>query len=171
MNWDAIGAVGQILGAAAVFISLGYLAVQLKISNVTARHSSQNAFLADYGRMLESLYKDPELVQLLRHTLAHGFNRLKGAEQQRVHYVMVQNHMLTFNMYLQMQAGHFDRRIANPLIHYFASICKAPAVREWWEPQRGLWDRGYIAYIDSLINDPNLPSLEQVQPWWTEPAT
>ena len=30
MNWDAIGAVGEILGALAVFISLVYLAVQVR---------------------------------------------------------------------------------------------------------------------------------------------
>jgi hypothetical protein len=36
MNWDAIGAVGQVLGSIAVFITLGYLAVQV-------RHARQEA--------------------------------------------------------------------------------------------------------------------------------
>jgi hypothetical protein len=30
MNWDAIGAIGQVLGSVAVFITLGYLAVQVR---------------------------------------------------------------------------------------------------------------------------------------------
>jgi hypothetical protein len=30
MNWDAIGAVGEILGAIAVFVSLLYLAIQIR---------------------------------------------------------------------------------------------------------------------------------------------
>ena len=33
MNWDAIGAVGEILGAAALFASLIYLALQIRIQN------------------------------------------------------------------------------------------------------------------------------------------
>lgn len=34
MNWDAIGAVGEIVGALAVVISLVYLASQIRIQNV-----------------------------------------------------------------------------------------------------------------------------------------
>ena len=30
MNWDAIGAIGQMLGSIAVFVTLGYLAVQVR---------------------------------------------------------------------------------------------------------------------------------------------
>jgi len=30
MNWDAIGAVGRMLGSVAVFITLGYLATQIR---------------------------------------------------------------------------------------------------------------------------------------------
>ena len=56
MNWDAIGAIGQILGAAAVFISLGYLAVQLKVANLTAKHAAQNAIIGDYSRLLADTY-------------------------------------------------------------------------------------------------------------------
>jgi len=37
MNWDAIGAVGEIVGAAAVVVSLIYLARQMRMSNKLAR--------------------------------------------------------------------------------------------------------------------------------------
>ena len=31
MNWDAIAAIGQVLGSLAVFITLGYLALQVPL--------------------------------------------------------------------------------------------------------------------------------------------
>ena len=37
MNWTAIGAVGEIFGALAVFLSLIYLATQIRQSNNQAR--------------------------------------------------------------------------------------------------------------------------------------
>ncbi len=40
MNWDAIGAVGEILGAIAVVVSLVYLATQINTSNKAVRQSS-----------------------------------------------------------------------------------------------------------------------------------
>jgi hypothetical protein len=33
MSWDAIGAVGEVLGAIGVFASLGYLAIQIRQSS------------------------------------------------------------------------------------------------------------------------------------------
>ena len=36
MNWDAIGAVGEVLGATVVFITLVYLAMQVKSAKLTA---------------------------------------------------------------------------------------------------------------------------------------
>jgi len=37
MNWDAIGAVSEIVGAAAVVISLMYLAVQIRNQNAESK--------------------------------------------------------------------------------------------------------------------------------------
>jgi hypothetical protein len=39
MNWDAIGAIGQTLGSVAVFVTLGYLAVQARNTRDEARRS------------------------------------------------------------------------------------------------------------------------------------
>ena len=39
MNWEAIGAIGEIVGAAAVVFSLGYLAVQIRNQNSESRAS------------------------------------------------------------------------------------------------------------------------------------
>ena len=48
MNWDAISAVGEILGALAVFVSLIYLARQIKFSALSTR-SQMEADLAQRG--------------------------------------------------------------------------------------------------------------------------
>ena len=37
MNWEAIGAVGEILGAIAVLLSLAYLAVQIRQNTASVR--------------------------------------------------------------------------------------------------------------------------------------
>ncbi len=39
MNWDAIGAIGEILGALAVIATLAYLATQVKSMKI--RHSAR----------------------------------------------------------------------------------------------------------------------------------
>ena len=53
MNWDAIGAVGEIIGALAVVATLGYLALQVKTNTAAVNQASRQATLsgrAEAGR-------------------------------------------------------------------------------------------------------------------------
>ena len=43
MNWEAIGAIGEILGATVVFITLVYLAIQVKHAKVSAADANRLA--------------------------------------------------------------------------------------------------------------------------------
>ena len=45
MNWDATGAIGEIIGATAVVISLIYLAGQIRISNRASRQAAEQHML------------------------------------------------------------------------------------------------------------------------------
>ena len=47
MNWEAIGAVGEILGATAVLITLGYLAVQVRQSTRAMKTSTSSSLNHD----------------------------------------------------------------------------------------------------------------------------
>ena len=168
MDWDAIGAIGQMLGAAAVFISLGYLAVQLKTANLTARHASLNAFISDYNRYMADLYLNPGVVELVQKGAAGGRALLDRIEQERFHLLMTASHFFTLNMHVQSKARQFDNTIAVPLLRYFAAICKTKGGREWWSSYKLGWNHESTAQIDALIADPNVPSLSDMQPWWGE---
>ena len=52
MNWDAIGAIGQMLGSIAVFVTLGYLAVQVR----HARSETRRALSQGRGEALRDLF-------------------------------------------------------------------------------------------------------------------
>jgi len=53
MNWDAIGAVGQVLGSIAVFVTLGYLAIQVKHAQSEARRALSQGRGDGFRAMLE----------------------------------------------------------------------------------------------------------------------
>ena len=47
MNWDALGAVGEIVGAAAVVLTLGYLSVRIRRNSKSSRQQSYNDLQLD----------------------------------------------------------------------------------------------------------------------------
>jgi len=57
MNWDAIGAVGEIVGALAVVVTLAYLALQVRAST---RESEANAFAvtSDHRTMIRGQFME-----------------------------------------------------------------------------------------------------------------
>src|SRR5262245_26216942 len=166
MNWDAIGAVGQILGALAVFVSLGYLALQVKVANASARQSSQNALISDYHNTLQMFAQDPELTELIRRGANGGLEVLDGNEQTRFNYLMYSEYMRAQNMYRQLLSNQFDSHIARPLIVFFAQLCKTIGGSDWWRLTKGGADSDFVAHIDSLLANPKLMQLQNSQPWY-----
>jgi len=74
MNWDAVGAIGEIVGAAVVVVTLAYLAIQVR----HARDEARRALSQGRGEALRSLIEqqvDPKINALSVET-----NRALGAE-------------------------------------------------------------------------------------------
>jgi hypothetical protein len=55
MNWDALGAIGEIIGAAGVIVSLLYLASQVRNNSRQLRHSSAQAVLDKLNGLIGQL--------------------------------------------------------------------------------------------------------------------
>ena len=65
MNWDAAGAIGEIIGAVAVVATLAYLATQIRHSNNQAGANMGARILDEYKRMQEVSLSNPQLSDLL----------------------------------------------------------------------------------------------------------
>ena len=72
MNWDAIGAVAELVGAAAVLATLIYLAVQTTLTRKAAEqtakfglHQATKEVLETYSRWRSQLIGTPELARIL----------------------------------------------------------------------------------------------------------
>lgn len=65
MNWDAIGAIGELAGAATVVISVLYLALQVRQTNRKSATDSGTEVLAEMNRLQEFVFSDPGGAALL----------------------------------------------------------------------------------------------------------
>ena len=64
MNWDAIGAVGELLGSTAVFVTLGYLALQMRQASRNQKSLMQQGRTARYVEII-SARTQPHLAEEL----------------------------------------------------------------------------------------------------------
>ncbi len=64
MNWEAIGAIGEIIGAIAVVATLGYLALQIRHQNAANRINAVNSILQGFDQLDLLLAQDESLAAL-----------------------------------------------------------------------------------------------------------
>jgi len=65
MNWDAIGAVSELVGGITVVVSVLYLALQVKQSNRQSASASGTEVLTEMSRLQEFVFSDPGGATLL----------------------------------------------------------------------------------------------------------
>jgi len=82
MNWDAIGAVGEIIGAIAVVVTLVYLAIQMRTNTAAINQASIQATLLGRGEATRWVAGDPDLNRLMW-VGAHDPEQLSEEEKQR----------------------------------------------------------------------------------------
>ena len=71
MNWEAIGATGEVLGALIVVITLGYLAVQIR-QNTAQQKREETVSIQRGQNEVISIMNDPAMVRAYAMTAEHG---------------------------------------------------------------------------------------------------
>jgi len=102
MNWDAIGAVAEAIGAAAVVASLLYLALQIRASTRASAVESKLQTTRLLSEVLDSFIQSPELSDLTE----RGFIDLGSLS--RSEYVRFSN--LAMKLLWFFSAAHFQFR-------------------------------------------------------------
>ncbi len=158
MNWDAIGAIGEIIGALAVIATLAYLAVQVKQTkkhleaNTTAiLGASEVSGNENTIQHLATLYSDEHLVEIVMRG-ARDLKDLQPQEFVRFNgfcHSGIQLHQVT---YLQWKKGLLDDEYWAFCLRYtWEQLLRHRGVQAWWEMNRETYTKDYRILIDSLI--------------------
>jgi len=136
MNWTAVGAVGELLAAAAVLVTLVYLARQVRQSN---RQDMLNAYRHTYDSLNDwamSLVQSEEISAItLRGRASYG--GLNETERFRFDHV----HMVLLNIieahYYQVQRTAMDEAYRRWALENLDALVRGyldfPGVREFWQ--------------------------------------
>ena len=74
MNWEAIGAVGEILGALAVVVSIVYLAAQVKKQATESPLTATRALSRLYNEILDPAFQEKEFSSLYLNAVQNFVN-------------------------------------------------------------------------------------------------
>ncbi len=143
MNWDAIAAIAEMVGAFGVIASLIYLATQIRQSTKVARaETTKDLFLASRTAIMDMAAND-ELAKIW--TDIRQFESEEVARRYAFYQSFFRLYELQFNL-----AGQelLDEDIANSytlVVRMFAGTVHFPA---YWEKARGEFNEKFANYVD-----------------------
>ena len=152
VNWEAIGAVGDVLGAIGVIVTLAYLAVQMRINTIALR----NETLRDSMQMVIDSYSTViahEDIAALYLKGMEDFEALSAIEQIRFHYVCCQRlHAASVTFSLRIAAGKDDVGfVETQLEPWIGRMMQRRGFRQWWDARgHATMTPEFVAFAESV---------------------
>jgi hypothetical protein len=131
MNWDALGAMGELFGALAVVLTLGYLAVQVKQNSQGMKFAAKLEIEKSYNEFTDLLLRDSELFEL--HIKGMSGQDLNAIDDVKYSLLMSRATRQFSSMYYQYQNHDLsddEWHETSRLIRWFTL---APGYRSWWK--------------------------------------
>jgi hypothetical protein len=106
VNWEAIGAAGEVLGAIAVFVTLIYLATQIRQSNSLTRFNATTEIVNQFNVLNRLVSTDHALRKVLSKE-----NELSDDEREQVYNFA----MMFCNVWVSAQIAHDNNQIEDEI--------------------------------------------------------
>ena len=148
MHWESIAAIGEIIGAAAVVVSLVYLASQIRTQNREARAASVHQVLHEYSAAISRLH-EPEMADIWVAAL-EDFDGLSPSQRLRFVVYLTAAVRSFEDAYFQWSEGRLEDDVWRALLTSLTDVKSTKAFGRFWEIRRHQFRPEFSAYIDEL---------------------
>lgn len=147
MNWNAIGAMGEILGAVGVIITLIYLARQIRQNTRATRLATAQSISAAARDWNRPLLLDPELAWTFQ-VGTEDPTKLDEKEQARFIELCFSLFRMFEDAHYQHQQGALDADIWKGYERLYATYAKAPGFQAYWKRRKETFRPEFRDFID-----------------------
>jgi hypothetical protein len=154
VNWEAISAIGQIVGALAVVISLIYVAREIRSNARAARMASMDTPI----RWLRQLVEHPDLREFYYRGI-HDFDSLEGADLVGFGVLMNQLFHIIQEAYYQQADGHLEPRVWQETEVSVRDLIAYPGIQAWWRLLSHWFGEKFVKFIHQMQRTAGPPTM------------
>lgn len=150
MNWEAIGAIGEIVGAAAVFISLIYLASQIRISNRASKQAVEQHMLDNVRNWLGRISDSDSLSAIW---MRGSRDDPKLTEEEWIRYGTL-CHEVTLSWersFLLEREGSVSSSLGEREKHMRRIVIGSPGYRKWFAARKVAFTKEFVELMESEL--------------------
>ena len=148
-NWDAIGAIGEIVGAIAVVGSLVYLATQIRAQNRESRISSVHEISSAIRNAMSLLGSDGDTAEIVVKGI-NDFDDMSDAE--RLRYIILNMIVLRVyeEAYYQVGQNRLDDYIWEGMKSQLTDFLGTDGAQKVWQLRGHQFGNEFRDFIDEL---------------------
>jgi hypothetical protein len=158
MNWEAISAIGQVVGALAVVISLIYLASQVRSSARETRRAAMRSTVDAITRLARDATNNADLAEL-RNRGFRDFESLEDTDRARFSSYMHSTFRVAEDVYYQHLDEHVDPHRWLGYEAALRDVNKAPGVQAWWRSHSHWFSEKFVKFVDQLQQTTKAPRM------------
>ncbi len=151
MNWEAIGAVGELVGAAGVIATLGYLAFQIRQNTRQMQASAANASAIALRDARRSVYESAEVTEIWLKGMSHP-DELSENDFYRFRILMQNAIDSIWDIHSQTKMTDLSTEIWNSQgVTVVERIVASPGGRRIWTQFRNSYPSEFGVEIDRIL--------------------
>lgn len=149
------GALGEIIGAAGVIITLLFLSMQIRANTKESRLSATADIAREYNAYLQHITSDEQLSALWLRAVDREFSSLSDEESARVIMVMGNFFRIMESAHIQYSSGRMDHTSWQGYERLIARSVGSSAFPVYWKLRSTLHGREFQALVDEARKQPD----------------
>jgi len=154
MDWEAVGAVGELVGALGVILSVLYLAIQIRKDARARVAETSHSIAARAGAVQQILSENRELAAVWRRALRGDFEDLEEADRTQFEvYLSVVTRSYEDGFY-QYREGLIEERVWLAWARSIPDLVRTPGYLAWWQTHKHWFSDDFQNFVDGVaLND------------------
>jgi len=149
MNWEATGAISELIGAIAVVVTLAYLAVQIR-QNSKALYSSTRFEIAKTQMDINFLLAQHPDLAVGAYAILQGKEGMSEKDQLAASQYITGMFRTFENQFYAYREGTFSESVWGGYRRNIAWNAGQPKFPEFWKERRPLFSEDFAVLVDSL---------------------
>jgi hypothetical protein len=152
MNWEAIGAIAEISGALAVFLSLIYLAIQTRNNTRALRSAAFHQVRESFSDVSLTLAQNPVMGSMVNRAI-YSDEHLSDEEIVQFHFFLTTFLRRGESAFFQSSDGALQMETWQGIKETILVPLSSVHGKAWWQTVRGRFTPDYTAALDGALND------------------
>ncbi|MBL4709271.1 MAG: hypothetical protein JKY48_12620 [Flavobacteriales bacterium] len=149
MNWDAIGAVAESLGAIGVILTLIYLAMQIRQNTESSLTTAEVSFVNEFVAWHARVTAQPELGEIWDAALENP-DALSKEQARRFIWLLAEFFLIIEGQYKLYQKNRLTADSWQAKLNVIQGLLGNSLVEQWWLSRATPFGMEFINYVNSL---------------------